>query len=68
MRRSEIRSAERRLRKKGATMKEALRLAGLNESTYYRWKQGTRKPLPETIEKFRRAIDLLAPVAVENQP
>lgn len=68
MRRSEIREAERRLRKKGVTMKEALRLAGLDESTYYRWKQGSRSPRPQTVEAFRRAIDLLAPRQQEKRP
>lgn len=57
----EMQRAERRLRRARATMQETLRLAGLEESTYYRWKAGQRRPRPRTWERFVRAVDKLAP-------
>lgn len=56
-----IASAERRLRVARIPMSDALRLAGLDESTYYRWKEGNRYPRPRTWEKFSIAVDKLAP-------
>ena len=53
---------ERRLRRARATIKEALFLAGMPESTYYRWKNGSRTNVrPRTWARFEEAVDKLAP-------
>jgi hypothetical protein len=60
---------ERRLHRFGATIKDALRLAALPESTYYRWKNGTRSHIrPRTWERFERAVDMLAPPGAKPPP
>jgi len=57
-----LEKCERRLRRTSATVKDALALAGLPASTYYRWKNGSRTRIrPRTWEKFARAVDKLAP-------
>jgi len=60
---------ERRLRRARHTIKDALLLAGLVESTYYRWKNGSRTAVrPRTWARFEKAVDKLAPPRVTTKP
>lgn len=55
-------NVEKRLRDAGATVSDALLLAGLDRSTYYRWRDGSRRqPYRRTWERLLRAVDKLTP-------
>lgn len=58
----DIKDIEKRLEKRGIPLSDLFLLAGISDSTFYRWKAGNRKPMRSTWEKVLKAADKLAPV------
>lgn len=56
----EVIELEELARAKAVRLPEALRLAGVASSTYWRWRHDGKEPLTRTVRKIRAAIDELA--------
>lgn len=52
----QINDIERRAKAAGVSMASLLSKAGLNESTWWRWKQGKSSPLLSSLDKVSKAI------------
>lgn len=52
----QINDIERRAKAAGVSMASLLAKAGLNESTWWRWKQGKSSPLLSSLDKVAKAI------------